>query len=357
MALVRTCGIYKKSYEEDEAIFQTGFSKWSTIIFLLFLAVFPLCASEYLVHLFNIVGIAIIAAVGLNILTGFTGQISVGHAALIGTGAYSSAILTVKLGISFWLALPLSGIIATVLGIIIGLSSLRIKGLYLLIATLAAHFIMQYIFSNWTSVTGGSAGLLVERPSIGGLLLKSDRIYAYLTLICVLPAVLFAKNLFRGKVGRAFVAIRDRDLAAEIMGINIYSYKLLSFAISSFYAGIAGCLWAHFTSVVHPETFPLMLAIEYLAMIIIGGLGSIVGTIFGTMFVILTPEFLQFIGRIFNLSGIFISTLRELIFGLLIVFFLVFEPDGLARIWERIKEFWKLWPFPYPFAILQRKGE
>jgi branched-chain amino acid transport system permease protein len=344
------CGDFKDTYVKDDAIFQSVFVKVWLALFLAFLIVLPFFANEYVLYMANLIGIAIIGAHGLNLLTGFTGQISLGHAAFIGVGAYTSAILITRVGISFWLTIPIAGLMSAVVGVIIGVPSLRIKGLYLAIATIAAQFILDYIFITWDAMTHGIRGINVPDPEFFGFQFDTERRFYFITLFFVITGTLYARNLIRTRVGRAFIAIRDRDLAAELMGINLFRYKLMSFAISSFYAGVAGSLWVSFMNIVTPEHFPLSLSIEYLAMIIVGGLGSVLGSIFGAIFMILVPELLKFgtdfIKNIPTFQHIF-GPLREVVFGAMIIFFLIFEPRGLAEIWRRMKNFFLLWPFSY----------
>jgi branched-chain amino acid transport system permease protein len=345
------CGDFKESYIKDEEIFQSVFVKFWLALFLLFLCIIPFLVNAYILYIANLIGFAIIGAVGLNILTGFTGQISLGHAAFVGVGGYTTAILMTKLNFSFWLALPFAGFVAALAGLIIGIPSLRVKGLYLCMATLAAQFIFEFIFIHWESMTRGIRGINVPAPSIGGFAINTEQRFYYLTLVVVILAVIFARNLIRSRVGRAFVAIRDRDLAAEIMGISLFRYKLTAFAISSFYAGVAGALWVCFMRIVTPDHFPFHLSIQYLAMVIVGGLGSVLGSIFGAVFMILTPEILNVLSSalremIPGMGQLFIP-MKEVVFGALIVLFLIFEPRGLAEIWRRVKAFFLLWPFSY----------
>ncbi len=344
------CGDFKDTYVRDEAIFQSLFVKFWLVLFFVFLLIFPFLVNEYVLYIANLIGIAIIGAHGLNLLTGFTGQISLGHAAFVGVGAYTSAILITRAGIPFWWTVPLAGIMSAFAGVIIGIPSLRIKGLYLAIATIAAQFIFEYVFMTWESMTHGIRGINVPDPELFGFQFDTEQKFYFITLFFVIIGTLYARNLIRTRVGRAFIAIRDRDLAAELMGINLFRYKLTSFAISSFYAGVAGSLWVSFMNIVTPEHFPLTLSIEYLAMIIVGGLGSILGSIYGAMFMVLVPELLkfgtEFIKNIPAFQHIF-APLREVVFGSLIVFFLIFEPRGLAEMWRRIKNFFLLWPFSY----------
>jgi len=345
------CGDFRETYIKDEEIFQSLFVKWCLCLFFVFLLIFPFVANAYLLYVANMIGFAVIAAIGLNILTGFTGQISLGHAAFAGVGGYTSAILVTKLGFSFWIALPCAGVMAAIAGLIIGIPSLRVKGLYLCIATLAAQFIFEFIFVHWESLTQGVRGLNVPPPSIGSFLINTEKRFYFLTLFVVVLAVVYARNLVRSRVGRAFVAIRDRDLAAEIIGINLFRYKLTAFAISSFYAGIAGALWVGFIRIVTPEHFPFHLSVQYLAMVIVGGMGSVLGSIFGAIFMTLIPELLNVLSSsltsVFSGAGHFFIPFKEVVFGGLIVFFLIFEPRGLAEIWRRIKAFFLLWPFSY----------
>jgi branched-chain amino acid transport system permease protein len=352
-------GLFHTSYENDERVFQTLWIKCWMIAFILFLFfglpplapwLSSLCGFN-VQHMANMVGIFLIGAHGLNILTGFTGQISLGHAAFMGVGAYTSGILSMKAGWPFWLSLPAAGLVTAGVGMIFGVPSLRLRGLYLAIATLAAQFVLEYAMRNWTGLTGGSGGLNVSRPTFLGIALNTDRRYYYLILVLAIGSTLFLKNLMRTKTGRAFVAIRDRYLSAEIMGVNLFKYRVLSFGISSFYVGVAGGLFAHYNMVISDEHFNLWLSIQYLAMIIIGGLGHVLGGIFGTLFMVLLPEVLRIPAEILgtaypNTFAIF-GTLRELVFGLVIIFFLIFEPDGLAARWQTIRAYWKLWPFSY----------
>ena len=345
------CGDFRESYIKDEEIFQSVFVKFWLALFFIFLIIIPFWADAYVLYIANLIGFAIIGAVGLNILTGFTGQISLGHAAFVGVGGYTTAILMTKLNFSFWLALPCAGFVAAFAGLIIGIPSLRVKGLYLCMATLAAQFIFEFIFIHWESMTHGIRGINVHAPTIGGFALDTEKRFYYLTLAVAILAVTYARNLIRSRVGRAFVAIRDRDLAAEIMGISLFRYKLTAFAISSFYAGVAGALWVSFMRIVTPDHFPFHLSIQYLAMVIVGGMGSVLGSIFGAIFMILTPEMLNVLSSALSemipgMGQLFIP-MKEVVFGALIVLFLIFEPLGLAEIWRRIKAFFQLWPFSY----------
>jgi branched-chain amino acid transport system permease protein len=345
------CGDFKTSYAADLAIFDSAFARWCLGVGLLALLTLPMYASSYWMDTVNRIAIAVIGALGLNILTGFTGQISLGNAAFMAVGAYGTAYLSGHAGLSPALTIPLSGVLAAVAGMIFGIPSLRLKGLYLAMATLAAHFIMEFSATHWNAVTGGVSGVSVAAPKLLGHALDSDFRLFYLILPLAAFLALFAKNLFRTRVGRAFIAIRDHDISADVMGVNLFRYKLMSFGISSFYAGVAGSLLAYQARYISPENFPITLAIDYLAMIIIGGMGSILGSILGAVFITGLPELLRLGAS--RLSGVFpglvglFASLKLGTFGLAIVLFLIFEPDGLAARWRKIRTYWRLYPFSY----------
>ena len=347
------CGNFNETYERELTIFETDYGRLSMLIGLILLfAVIPFITNEYVLYVINIIGIYAIAAIGLNLLIGYTGQISLGHGAFFGVGAYSAAILATKAGFPFLIAVPAAGVITAIVGMFFGLPSARLKHLYLCIATLASQFILEYVFVQWEGLTGGAEGISIPSGSLFGIDLGSDRNFYYVIFICFAVMTWMAVNLIRTRYGRAFIAIRDNDQAAEGMGIPIFQYKLLSFAISSFYAGFAGALYAYYMMSITPEPFNLWLSIEYIAMIIIGGLGSIPGSIFGTIFIIalnetlsLATEFLMNVGA--TGIGITIAPLREFVYGLAIILFIIFEPKGLAEVWRIVRSSFRLWPFSY----------
>jgi len=351
---LRPCGNFKERYEQEMTIFETDFGRIcliAGIILLFFSACFM--GESYLLYVINIIGIASIAAIGLNILVGFTGQISLGHGAFFGVGAYAAAILATDVNFPFWLAVPAAGFIAAFIGMIFGIPSGRLKGLYLTIATLAGQFIIEYLLVHWESLTKGTMGIILPLPAIFGVELGTDLRFFFVIYICLILMTLVATNIVRTRYGRAFIAIRDNDRAAEGMGIPIFRYKLLSFGISSFYAGFAGALWAYYMISITAEPFTLWLSVEYLAMVIIGGLGSIPGAIFGATFIISLNEILRLVTDILMnmemLKGIelTLAPLRELAFGLAIVLFILFEPRGLAEVWRIVRSSFRLWPFSY----------
>ncbi len=261
-------GLYHENYRTDERIFQTWFVRIWLIAFLSGCVLFPFVASKYMISTMIEVGIAIIACHGLNLLTGFTGQISLGHAAFLGVGAYTSSIL-VSHGVPFSVSLVCAGAMSALIGMIFGIPSLRLRGLYLAMATIAAQFIIEFTIRRWDKLTGGVEGMYVEPGSLGPFHFD-DRIHLYyLTFILVVMATVVIKNIIRSRSGRAFVAIRDRYLAAEVIGVNLFKYRLMSFAVASFFAGVAGALMAQNLEVITHESFTIGQSVDYLAMCII----------------------------------------------------------------------------------------
>jgi branched-chain amino acid transport system permease protein len=348
------CGKFNERYEEELTIFGTDFGRlWMWIGLFLLFAIIPFISSNYILYVVNHIGIAAIAAIGLNLLIGYTGQISLGHGAFFGVGAYSAAILATAVGFPFWLSVIAAGVITALVGAVFGIPSVRLKHLYLTIATLAGQFIIQYLLVNWQGLTKGTEGIFLPRATLFGMDVKGDRAFYYVIFVCFVIMTWIAVNLIRTRYGRAFIAIRDNDRAAEGMGIPIFKYKLLSFAISSFYAGFAGALAAYYIGSITPEPYTLSLSVEYIAMIIIGGLGSIPGAVFGAIFITLLNELLsgatQFFMNIGALTKIALTIAppREFIFGLAIVLFIIFEPKGLAELWRIVRSSFRLWPFSY----------
>ena len=345
------CGIRNYSYASDMAIFRT---RWHWVLlgaFLIYLFTVPLYWNNFWLSVANPIGITIIAAIGLNILTGYCGQLSVGHAGFIAVGAFTSAVLTAQYNLPFLVALPAAGLMAGLIGMLFGISSLRVKGFYLAIATIAAQIIIIWVITH-LDITGGFNGLTVPRAEIFGITFRSQQSLFYLIFIVAAIVVFFATNLARTRVGRAFVAVRDNDLAAEVMGINLFRYKLLAFFIGCFLAGIAGSLTAHQIAFVSHEHFSIANSILYVGMIIIGGAGTVSGPILGAVSIGLLQQGVTYVSpwlerTIPSLEPGFTSGLGPLLFGLAIILFLILEPRGLAHRWALFKASYRLWPFSY----------
>ena len=349
MAL-RLAGDFDTSYAHDMATVRNRGQWVMTITFLVVLFALPFVADAHIVGIIDIIGISVISVQGLNLLVGYTGQISLGQAAFMSVGAYTSAVL-VKSGVPFYFAFPAAGLAGGLVGLIFGLPALRIKGFYLAMATLAAQFIIPWFFRNVRSdLFGGMPGLQVPPPRLGDIVFNSQHTMYFLIVGTAVVCTIVAKNIARTRLGRALVAIRDNDLAAEVLGIQAFGYKLRAFFISAFYAGLAGALWAHYARAINPEQFSLVDSVWYLGMVVVGGMGSVLGPILGAVFIRLLNEFtIQFSPALSSMFPQFEATmlagLGPIVFGVVLMLFLVFEPRGLAHRWELLKAAWRLRPF------------
>jgi branched-chain amino acid transport system permease protein len=344
-------GIYHTTYEQDMALRRTPAQKIRLVLVIALALIFPFLAGRYYLNLANQVGIAVIGAIGLNILVGYTGQISLGQGGFLAVGAYTAGILTARYGVPWWLSTPIACLVTALVGMVFGIPSLRLKGLYLAIATLAAQVIILWVVTHWKAVTGGVEALVVPAPSLFGRRINTDFTFYWVIWGCAALVTILTVNLLRSRFGRAFIAIRDQDIAASVMGVDLFKYKLLAFAISSFFVGLAGALTAHYRTIVTWERFTIDVSVTYLAMIIIGGLGSITGSYFGAAFMTLLPALLTNLGRVlkstFPMVEGLIPFFQLAIFGLVIILFLIFEPEGLNKIWKDVKNYFSLWPFSY----------
>lgn len=323
------------------------------IVSLILVFALPAFCASRIMYMVNLIAITLIAVLGLNILTGYTGLFSLGQAAFMGVGAFTSALLTKYLGLSFWVALPCAGLSTALVGVFFGLPSLRIKGFYLAMATLAAQFIIPWLFIHVRpDLTGGTDSLLVPVPTLGSIEFNSQARMFYIIMPVTLIMLFFAKNIARTGIGRAFIAIRDNDLAAEVMGVNLFRYKLLSFFICSFYAGIAGSLWAHWMRAILYEHFLLMQSIWLVGMLIVGGMGYTTGAVLGTVFIRLLDQSVVYIAPVVEAVfpywvGSAAAAIGPFVFGLVIIVFIIFEPRGLAHRWEMFKASYRLNPYSY----------
>lgn len=340
--------VFHETFASEERLWDSPTARTWMVIFTLCVFSMPLWAGDYVLAMICIVGIHVIATLGLNLTTGNAGLISLSHGAFLGVGCYAVAWLA-KLGLPFYLALPAAGLLSAFLGLVVGLPSLRVKGIYLAIATLAAHFILTFIFREWDSVTGGVPGTKIPRANLFGFEFAGDRRNFYLIFVCAFLLAMAARNLARTHLGRAFVAVRDRDISAEILGVNLLRTKLTAFAIGAFYAGVAGGLLGYFYGAITPEYFVLTLSVYYLAAIIVGGLGTVLGSVLGALFMTFVPEVLRLVAHSssqwFPGVAALLLPMGQVVFGALIIVFLIFEPHGLAAIWTRVRRVFHLWPF------------
>ncbi|MDY7035127.1 MAG: branched-chain amino acid ABC transporter permease [Thermodesulfobacteriota bacterium] len=340
---------YKVSYRDDIKIFQTVFIKSWMVTLLILLCVLPFFFDIYFLHLAVLAGISIIGAHGINLTTGYCGQISIGHAGFVAIGAYSSALLCEKTGVPFLVAMPIAGLFASMGGLLVGVPSLRLRGLYIAVTTFAFGFIVEHFIVHLADLTGGAIGMDVSSARIGSLEIDNEHRFYFLVLSLVILSTIYAKNITRSRIGRAFIAIRDKDIAARLLGVELTRYKLMAFALGAFYGGIAGSLYAHYIGFIGPEHFTLMLSIEYLVIIIMGGMGSIPGPIFGVMFLVVLNEFVRicagFIQAQYHLSNTIFGDIRIGVYALVIIFFLIYEADGVYGRWVTVKKYFLNWPF------------
>lgn len=347
-------GIHHRSYAAELKLRHTRSEVLRIVAAMVLLVLAPYILNNYWLGIANTILIAVIGAVGLNILVGYTGQISLGQGGFLAVGAFTSAILTERAGVPVLASILMAVITTAAIGAFFGLPALRLKGLYLAIATLAAQEIILYVVRTWEWLTDGKGYVEVARLDIFGWspARKLFEVHWYWLLLAITTiVVLVARNLFRTSLGRSFMAVRDQDIAAEAIGVNITRAKVTAFAVSSGFVGLAGALTAHYTETVTWERFSLDVSVLYLAMIIVGGLGSIAGSVYGAIFMGLIPALLtEAVGL---LSGTFpaitdqLPAIKNAVFGLAIIAFLLFEPRGLDRIWSRLKDYVRFWPFRY----------
>ena len=349
----RECGNFKDTYARDLAIFPIPLDRWGLgVMLILAFVVIPLTASDYWLSSIMIPFYCFsLAALGLNFLTGYAGQVSIGHAAFMAVGAYASLILYSRYDVPLLLSILGGGIVSSGVGAVFGIPSLRIKGFYLAVSTLAAQFIIEWVLTHWKWVSGGVFGT-IDAPDlhIFGLLIDTPVKKYFLVLSLLVPLVIIGKNLVRSHLGWNWMAIRDMDVAAEIIGVSLFRNKLIAFAVSAFYAGIAGSLITlAYYAAANIEEFNIYLSFHLLGMIIIGGLGTVLGSFFGAGFMVLLPIFINQTMLVFmeRVPSDIRANSEAIVFGGLIVFFLIVEPYGMARLWQTIKEKMRLWPFPY----------
>lgn len=350
-------GNLKASYAADEQVFDNAWKRGFLISCLVALAALAVFGNDYAILIACQMGITLLAVTGVNIVIGYTGLMSLGHAAFVAVGAYATVIFhnlfapIIPSALITVFAIPFAVTITALAGVIVGLPSLRVKGLYLAVATLSANFIVIFLIelealAPWT---GGMVGINTPTPNLLGWELDTRREQFFLISVLAVLGLLAAQNLFRTRIGRAFIAIRDRDYSAEILGIALYRYKLLSFALSAAYCGLAGALFAYFYARILPESFELELSLMLVAAIIVGGMGRTMGPVFGVIVIVLVPEVIKVLFGVFSDGGAevaqILAPVQEIAFGALIVLFLLFEPLGLTHITDRALQALNRWPF------------
>jgi branched-chain amino acid transport system permease protein len=348
MSQPRASGYFRTRYAEDFALLDTRAQKTGVLAFALALAVVPFVAGPFLLDIANQVLLASIGAVALMLLTGYAGQISLGHAGLLAAGAFTAGILHKEFGVPFWIALPAAALLGAALGLVFGLPSLRLRGLYLAVSTLALHFIVIHAGSEYETWRGFSTGIVIEPPRLGAWTLLDARAWYFVLLAAAAANVLLSLNLLRSKTGRAWRAIHGREAVAGALGISVHRAKLSAFVVSSAVTAVAGCLFAYYRGFVSVEAFSLFLTIQYVAMVIIGGMGSVLGALLGTVFVIVFPYAIEAAMAALGLGERLASVVFAVnyaAFGLAMILFLVFEPQGLVGMWRRAQNWFLLWPF------------
>lgn len=345
-------GHYKERYPQLVAVSDNAAAWGWAGLLLVLLLLLPLVAGTYWTQLATRVLVLAIGAVGLNLLTGTAGLISIGQAGFMAVGGYTNAILLTEAGWPVELTLPVSGLAAAVVSLVVGIPSLRLKGLYLAITTLAFAFIINHVILYADDLTQGNRGIFLPKTTFLGVgLTKGPGLY-YLALALTVIMVLLALNILRSRVGRAWMALRDHDIAAKVMGVNLTVYKLYAFMVSSFYVGLSGALLSLELRFINVDVYGLLISIEALAMIILGGLGSVRGALLGAAFLTLLPEAIRLVFDSFGeaaqqLFSNYVFQIRELLYGVIIVLVLRFEPGGLAGIWRNSKKYWSNWPLSY----------
>lgn len=352
-------------YAHDLVLWRSWWARSGVLLIGVLFAVTPFVVGNYWTTVLIYAGIAAVGTLGLNLLTGFTGQASLGHAFFLGVGAYASVVLTSRFGLPFPLWLIGAAAIGGFIGGCVGPFALRLRGNYLVIVSLGLVIVGQHVFEHWVSVTGGLTGTPVRAPVaigsldasalvlFGGTLTRNQGFY-YFVWVTVLLLGLAARNILRTRPGRALQAIRDRDLAAEVIGVSLVQYKVGAFVVSSAYAACAGAMYASYARYVSPLDFTLFLSIQYIAMMVVGGVGSVAGSVIGALFLTALPRLIEsasgslpFVAQAGGSGGITVFSLNQALFGVLIIVFLLAEPLGIIELWRRLKRYFLAWPFSY----------
>jgi branched-chain amino acid transport system permease protein len=346
-------GVFATSFTQDQALVRTRRQAVTLVLFVLAMFSLPFVADARAVAVMTSMLITAVVVIGLQINTGLAGQINMGQAAFMGVGAYATALLATKGGLPFWLALPAGGVCAALFGLVFGLAAVRIKGFYLALTTIAAQILFHFMVLNMPAAwLGGSNGITVEAARLFGLVLDTDTGVYYLCLVVACIMIAGAYGVARSRHGRIFAAVRDDDVASGMMGINVVRTKALAFLLGAFYAGIGGGLWAYYVRFVSIDQFTLIHSIWFIAMIIVGGMGSVTGALIGVFVIRLAQESFTSVGpslvESFSfLSGDVVFAAMNIFLGGIIAGFLIFEPRGLMHRWSILKRSYRMWPYPY----------
>ena len=341
-------GYFRTDYAQEIALIKTRLEWTSLVAFVALLIAFPFVASAFYLDLATQVFLASIGSLSLMLLTGFAGQVSLGHAGLLAAGAFTAGIFAKEFGAPIFVTLPCAAAAGAVLGVVFGLPSLRLRGLYLAVSTLALHFVVVYLGGEYETKRGFSTGITIDAPVIAGFRLYGGKVWYFILLAFAAASLLICANLLRSRSGRAWRSIRAHETVAEALGIHVAAYKLLAFVISSAMAAVAGALFAYYRGFVSVEAFSLFLSIQYVAMIIIGGMGSLLGALLGAAFVTLFPYLIEAVMQRLPNAQAYADVLFAVnyaAFGVVMIGFLVFEPQGLVGVWHRIQNYFLLWPF------------
>jgi branched-chain amino acid transport system permease protein len=336
--------LFKTDYGQDVNLAKHGGHTFWYSLLVVALLLSPWIVSEYWLAQFTLILIYGIVGLGLMLLAGFTGQFSMGHAAFLGVGAYTQAVLT-NAGVPFVFALAASALLSALVGVVVGLPALRVKGIYLGIATFSFGFIVQEVFSRWEKVTGGNAGLQAKAPDIFGWNADTSTEFYFVCLVIAIGCTLVIVNILRSPTGRAFVAIRDSEISAQSMGINLAEYKTMSFSISAAFAGIGGALYAHSIKFLSPDQFDILQSIDLLLMVVIGGLGSIHGAFLGAIFLITMPQLIGLSKGFLPEAIAMAPGFKSLVYGVVLVAIVLFEPLGMYGRWLKIRTYVQMFPF------------
>lgn len=359
MPVTSGSGLFKTSYKADMALFGSPFLKFWAVFLGLVLLVLPFLLPGYYLHIVNLIALASIGALGLNILTGYTGLISLGHAGFLAVGAFTTAGLAARLGLPFLIVVPSSVALGAITGLLTGLPALRLRAVYIILATIAMQFIIVLIANDFETRTGHTGGIPIAPPSLGPVVFNSPVKWYFLIVIITLVVSIFCINLLRTKIGRAWMAVRDRDIVAWALGVNIGYYKVLAFVFSSAIGALAGSLGAYYIGFATTTEFTIWLSMFYLAMIIVGGLGSIMGSFLGAILITIIPYVLSDIFGLLKVPSWLVGRIfavQYALFGLIIALFLILEPEGIVGLWRKwVRPYFELWPFKFRKTISTTK--